>query len=142
MKKAVIVVGSHHAGKSKTIRLHLKPLLGIEKHEHKFSLKGKRGFVLSQSREEAAWMEGIVLSQSLEESGKFKRVAAIVRRYSGFDLLVMAARPSNEKRSCLKQLVSKLKSAGFRVNIVNVIAGQAERFYKESAGQIHGYLTA
>lgn len=64
MRKAVVVVGRHHAGKSKTINKHLKHRLGIGKHVHKFWLNGQKGFVLSQSREEAAKQAGYILSQS------------------------------------------------------------------------------
>ena len=114
MKKAVVVAGSHHAGKSKTINMYLKRKLRMGKRQHRFWLKGKGGFVLSQSREEAAPQNGFVLSQSLEETGNCKNVATLVQKHSHYDLLVLAARPSNETPSCLNQLKSALKSAGYR----------------------------
>ena len=137
-RRAVILVGSHHAGKSKTINKYLKPKLGIGRYEHKFWLDGYKGRIFSQSREEAAW-SGFVKSQSLEETGQ-KNVARVVRQYSCYDLLVMAARPSDEPISFLNQLTSRLRSAGYRVNIVNVTKGQSASQYKASAAEIFRHL--
>ena len=66
MKKAVIVVGSHYAGKSKTIRKFFKPLVGISGNRRLFQIGQHDGAVLSQSLEERL-RDGHVLSQSLEE---------------------------------------------------------------------------
>ncbi len=63
MKKAVIVVGKHDVGKSKTINDHLKPKLRIGKHKHKFTRNGKEGFILSQSFEEAGRDVDFVVSK-------------------------------------------------------------------------------
>jgi hypothetical protein len=136
-RKAVIVVGSHHAGKSKTINKYLKPKLGIGRYEHKFSLDGHEGRIFSQSREEAT--RGFVKSQSLEETGQ-KNVASVVRQYSRYDLLVMAARPSDEPVSFLKQLTSRLKVAGYGVNIVKVAKSRSVRQHKASAAEILRHL--
>lgn len=138
--KAIVVVGTHHAGKSETINKYLKPKLGIRTRQHRFWLNGQTGSVLSQSREESAWQWGFVLSQSLEEKGKGEFVSDFVRKYSRFQLLVLAARPSNEIPSCLKLLRSKLTSAGYRVRVVSVVPGQTARYYKEIAGKILQYL--
>jgi hypothetical protein len=140
MRKAVVVVGIHHAGKSKTINNYLKPKLRIGKRQHKFWLSGKKGVVLSQSREEASMQRGFALSQSLEESGNCKEVVKIVRKYSHYFLLVLAARPGDEPHSCLNRLKSNLKSAGYAVNVVEVIKGQPEQYYRESAGKILSHL--
>jgi hypothetical protein len=91
MKKAVIVVGSHYAGKSKTIRKYLKPKLSITEHEHKFTRNGNDGFVLSQS---------------LEESDR--DVDDLIKKYMDYDLLVLSARPANEMPSSLNELKVKL----------------------------------
>jgi hypothetical protein len=105
MKNAVVVVGGHHTGKSRTINESLKPKLGIRKRQHKFRLKGQEGFILSQS---------------LEEAGKCEFVAELVSEYSHFDLLVFAARPSNEAHSCSQKLIAKLKQNGYDVLEVNI----------------------
>jgi len=139
--RAVVIVGTHHAGKSKTINEYVKPKLRIRKRQHKFWLSGRTGAVLSQSREEAAGQHGFILSQSLEEAGQGNYVADFVRRYSRFQLLVLAARPSNEIPSCLPRLRLELRSAGFKVNVVNVISGQPERYYKDIAEQVLEYLS-
>ena len=60
MKKAIILVGAHHVGKSLTINQHLKPMLKISHDAHVFQLGGKTGFVLSQSAEEAERYFGIM----------------------------------------------------------------------------------
>jgi hypothetical protein len=138
LKKAVVVVGSHYAGKSKTINKYLKKKLGIRKRQHRFWLTGKKGFVLSQSREEA---KGFILAQSLEESGKCKRVAKIVRKYSRYDLLVFAARPSEDKGgSCLDRLKSELTKARYLVSVVSVIRHRRERYYNGRANKILSHL--
>src|SRR6185369_11011568 len=105
LKIAVVVVGSHYAGKSKTINKHLKPRLGIRSRAHKFILRRARGRVLSQSQEEAAKRSGFARSQSLEESRRTSAdVRALIRAYSSFDRLVLAARPSDETPSLLPLL--------------------------------------
>jgi hypothetical protein len=104
MKKAVVVIGKHHAGKSLTIRGHLNPLLKISWDAHKFTLNGKSGWIKSQT---------------LEESGL--DVAAI-RKYFHYDLLVFAARPESESGSKLNLLRKALQEAEepFKVIVVNI----------------------
>lgn len=50
MKIAVIVVGSHYAGKSKTINKYLKPRLKIRSRAHKFTLGGASGKCCHRAR--------------------------------------------------------------------------------------------
>jgi len=102
MKKAVIVVGRHHAGKGKTIRLYLKPKLGIGPKVHKFTRNGQSGYVLAQSFEEA------------------DKDIQIIDNYSHYELLVLAARPAHETPSCLVELKAKLEKEGYRVSTVDV----------------------
>jgi hypothetical protein len=140
-KIAVIVVGSHYAGKSKTINKYLKRRLGIESRAHKFTLGNARGKVLSQSREEAAKRLGFARSQSLEESQRTSAdVLRLIRANSSFDRLVFAARPSNEKPSFLFLLKSALKANGFRVFLVRVVRNQPERFYSKCANKTLQHL--
>ena len=120
MKMAIILAGAHYAGKSKTIRLHLKPLLKISIKAHKFTLRCKRGFILSQSFEEAK-----------------RDVKATVKRYSNYDLLVFAARPQNEPGSKLKLMRSVLLKASFTVRIVTI---QSPKEAKKKALEIFNFL--
>lgn len=103
MKKAVILVGAHHVGKSLTINEHLKPMLKISPDAHIFELNGKTGFVLSQSAEEAE-----------------RDVVATVEKYSEYDILVLAARPHFDPESKLKLLRSMLQKASFVANEVAI----------------------
>jgi hypothetical protein len=103
MKKAVIVVGKHHAGKSLTIRGHLNPLLGISYDAHKFKLNGKCGYILSQSFEES-------LRDFLETC----------KKYFAKELLVFAARPATESGSKLNLIRDTLQKASFKVIVVNI----------------------
>ena len=119
MKKAVIVVGTHYAGKSKTIREHLKPKLGIAKNEHKFIRNGKAGFVLSQSLEEAD-----------------RDVDYVIKKYVIYDLLVLSSRPAHERPSCLNELKAKLQTAGYRVSEVLVDRTDEEDYYDSKADEI------
>jgi hypothetical protein len=141
-KIAVIVVGSHYAGKSKTINKYLKPRLRISRRAHKFKLRGAHGKVLSQSREEATKRSGFARSQSLEESRRTSAdVLRLIRANSGFDCLVFAARPSDEKPSFLLLLKSALKANGFRVFLVRVVRDQPKRFYAKCASKILQHLS-
>jgi hypothetical protein len=121
MKKAVIVVGKHHAGKSLTIRGHLNPLLKISHAAHKFILNGKRGYIRSQS---------------LEESGL--DVAAI-RKYFHYDLLVFAARPETETGSKLKLICDTLQKGSFKVMVVDI---QDQSEARGKAKEILGLLNS
>jgi hypothetical protein len=141
MKTAVIVVGTHYAGKSKTITKYLKPMLGMSPRKRKFTLDETHGLVKSQSKEEVLGQNGIIYSQSFEENGKDKYLAKIIREYSVYDLLVLAARPSDEPVSCLKPLKAKLEDEGFRVKLVHIEKGHSEPYYKEKAKEIFAILT-
>lgn len=138
MKRAVIVVGSHHAGKSKTIKKFFKPLVGISGNQKIFWLGGYEGAALSQSLEER-FGNGYVLSQSLEEQGALD-VRAVVAKYQHYDRLVFAARPRSEGGSLYEALKSTLEAFGFSVATVNVIKNRPDSFYDECAHQILGHL--
>lgn len=126
MKKAVIVVGSHYAGKSKTINKYLKPKLGIERDDHKFTRNGQDGYVLSQTFEEAD-----------------RDVQKIVNKYSHYDLLVVAARPANESPSYLMELTAELQNAGYQVSTVDIVkTSNNEAYYEEKADEIISSLDA
>lgn len=119
MKKAVIVVGSHYAGKSKTVRKYLKPKLSIREYKHKFTRNGKEGFVLSQSLEEAD-----------------RDVDDLIRKYTDYDLLVLSARPANEMPTSLNELKIKLQAAGYRASEVFVSRTNDESYYDGKADEI------
>jgi len=97
VKKAVIVVGGHHAAKSKTIRDYLKPMVGISGNRRQFQLGEHEGAVFSQSLEERSG-NGHVLSQSLEETG-LANVGEIVERLQCYERLVFAARSTKRTPS-------------------------------------------
>jgi hypothetical protein len=105
MKKAIILVGAHHVGKSLTINQHLKPMLKISHDAHVFQLGGKTGFVLSQSAEEAE-----------------RDVEVTVEKYADYDLLVLAARPYSNPESSLKLLRSLLQKASFVTTEVAILS--------------------
>ena len=114
MKKAVIVVGGHHVGKSDTIGNHLKPMLKrpdgqpMTYYDRKFMLNLKRGYIQIQTFKEA-------LKSFLEHS----------KRYFAYDLLVLAERPETEDGSQLNTIRDALQRASFTVNIV-VIEHESE----------------
>jgi hypothetical protein len=134
MKKAVIVVGSHCVGKSKTINQYFKPLIGLSGRQRNFM----NGRVLSQSIEER---EGYVLSQSLEEKG-LNSVKEFISKYAIFNYLICAARPDCENPSLYKKLKSELERLGYQVKTVNIIKEQSESFYQAKAKEIYAYLYA
>lgn len=121
MKKAVIVVGSHWAGKSKTINKYLKAKLKIGKNTHIFLHNDQRGFILSQSFEE-----------SKKDFEKTKE------RYSLYDYsyLVFAARPENETPSCLVEIETALVNAGYKVRRIKMERDTKDIYYKDKAEEI------
>ena len=137
MKRAVIV-GSHFAGKSKTIKKFFKPLVGISGNRRLFQLDNYGGAVLSQSLEER-FGNGHVLSQSLEEKSLVD-VRSVVAEYQHYERLVFAARPSSEARSLYEPLKSELESRGFSVATVSVVRNQPDSFYAERAQEILQHL--
>jgi len=129
MKKAVILVGSHHVGKSDTIRNYLKPLLKqtngkpLGQHHHIFELDGKKGYILSQS---------------LEEGGR--DVNATVKSLLEYEYLVFAGRPVTEAGSEVHALQLSLQTAGFAVSIVVIMDRFDDR--AKRAGQIFRILNS
>jgi len=137
MKKAVIVVGPHFSGKSKTIKKYFKPLVGLSGNQRAFDLNEKPGIVLSQSLEEKRL--GRVISQSVEEK-RVSDVKEFLSRYLFCQWLVLAARPSTEVGSHLKEILSILKASGFSVLVVEVAKDQSELFYKHRAAEMLAHL--
>lgn len=119
MKKAVIAVGSHYAGKSKTINKYLKKILDIGEFKHKFIRNNKNGFILSQSFEEAD-----------------RDVDDVISKYGGYEFLVLSARPAHEKYSLLKEVLKKLSRAGYRVSKVQIDKNADEKYYIAKAKQM------
>src|SRR5437773_3760131 len=111
MRKAVIVVGKHYAGKSKTIRKYVTEKLDIGEDGHKFAYKDQDGYILSQTFEEAD-----------------RNIETAVAKYSKYDLLILAARPAGENPSCLTELTEALQAAGYHVSMVNVIKASNESY--------------
>jgi hypothetical protein len=125
MKKAVIVVGSHHVGKSRTINVHLKPLLRIRPKARFFSLDGRSGCVLSQSFEEG-----------------HRDARSMILKYSNRELLVLAARPESESRSMLREIRRLLTDAGFSIDEVYVERSVTMKYYDERARKVFDALSA
>ena len=125
MKKAVIVVGKQNSGKSGAIR-HFKKLVKME-GRNKFTLRGKRGFILSTS---------------FDEVGEKKRpIEATIKRLSFYDFLVFACQGPT-----LARIHAALKKASFSVKGVSVnrIQGlnqvQIEAKSKGKAKEIFNYF--
>jgi hypothetical protein len=137
MKKAVIVVGPHFSGKSKTIKKYFKPFLGLTGNQRSFSLNEKQGVVFSQSLEEKHL--GRVISQSIEEK-KISNVLGFLAKYFFCHWLVLAARPLTESGSHLKEVMRILKENGFSVLVVEVAKDQPESFYKQRAAEMIAHL--
>jgi hypothetical protein len=105
-KKVVIFVGKHYVGKSKTIREYLTVLLKVEHDDHKFWLREKAGYILSQSFEEAK-----------------RDVVSTIKKYSDYDLLVLAARPESEPGSKLNELQKVLAKKSYSVRLIIIEKG-------------------
>jgi hypothetical protein len=112
MKTAVIIVGKHGAGKSLTINKHLKRNLKNWKgkplgpKKHIFKLGDKWGFILSQSFEESD-----------------RDVETTIKKYSGYDLLVLAAHPKGDSfGSVLQEMIQALSKQHFKAKQVKIIS--------------------
>ncbi|TGK89989.1 hypothetical protein EHQ23_02410 [Leptospira bourretii] len=138
MKKAVIIVGEHFAGKSKTINKFLKPILKLGPKQRSFTLENLDGIIYSQSLEEKF---GIIYSQSLEEKsidepGYLK----IINKVKEYNFVIMAARPENEPNSLKKNLVSDLRSRKFKIKSIDLIADQSDSYYNLKAKEAYQFL--
>jgi hypothetical protein len=122
-KTAIVVVGEHFSGKSKTINKYLKAKLGITERKHKFTYKKCAGYILSQSREER------------------QDFINDISKYSKYDILVLATRPKFEKNSLLQDTESKLKMMGFEVIVIQIAKDQGEDFYKTKATEIMAIIS-
>ncbi len=138
MKKAVIVVGPHFSGKSKTIKKYFKPLVGLSGNQRSFDINERPGIVLSQSLEEKRL--GRVVSQSIEEKG-ITDVEAFLSRYLFCQWLVLAARPATEPGSHLKEILRILKANAFSALVIEVTKEQPDSFYKQRAKEIRDHLS-
>lgn len=126
MKIAVIVVGSHHSGKSRVISEYLKPELGLSFRQRIFKRKGKTGCILSQSFEES------------RTQGSSK-----IERHAHFDLLVLAARPDYESPSQLLKIEELLSQYGFQHHRVMMDGDHTVPSYcKKKAMEILRHLDA
>jgi hypothetical protein len=123
MKIAVLVVGSHHAGKSITINKWLKPMFYIEWECSKFILNSKNGRV---------W------SQSLEESKR--SIDSLIHFCIKYELIVIPCRPSNENPSSLIEIKKRLEKEDFIVYQVQVVKPSGELYYKNKANEIFNQL--
>lgn len=128
MKKAVLVVGAHWAGKSVTINHHLKPMLNREDGETMRS--NDRIFVLNE-----LW--GYILSQSFEEA--LKEFLEHSERYFRYNLLVFAGRPETEPGSKIPFIREALENEGYEVTIVRVQKGDD---YDQTAQEIFDALNS
>src|SRR5690348_12764366 len=90
-KIAVIVVGSHFAGKSKTINKYLKKRLEISERAYTFYLNDKRGYIVSQT---------------LEESGR--ELDDFFEKCEDFHYVVVPCRPADERGSHHREVNKKL----------------------------------
>jgi hypothetical protein len=123
MKKAVVVVGRHYVGKTRTINSHLKPLLGLTLRQSQFELNGKKGRVWSQSLEEA--------NRSIEY---------FIRICIRYDLIVVPCRPVNDPDSLLGEVRTRLEENGFTVRQVHINESGDDAYYEGRAQEILNYL--
>jgi len=115
MKKALIIVGSHHAGKSRTINRHLKSALGISAKANKFSEKDLYG--TGSANKSYGW----IYSQSIEERGRKTPWIAEFASNSKWQRLVFSARPIGEPVSHYKTLKEELEKAGYKVETIDIV---------------------
>ena len=120
MKKlAVIVVGKHYAGKTKTLK-YAKPILGISKYKHVFTLGKCRGYLKTQTLQEP---DPPVDIESLDN-------------YQRYDVFILPSRPKGEGSPTLQEIKKKLRELGFKISEVNIEKRERESYYKNKAKEI------
>ena len=119
-KRAVIVVGTHGAGKSRTINENFKTLNNMTVKQRKFE-------------------NGWVHSQTLEEKG-LTSVDDYMDEIEMRQFLVFAARPEKEKGSLQEALRSRLKSEGYFVSVVFVSLMSTPDYYRKKGQEIFDAL--
>lgn len=128
-KNAVIVSGSHFAGKSHTLRDHLKPKLSMSKGQRNFTRNGLKGTIRTQSFEEAGWSS--------------KKLKELLKSLADFDLIVVATRPKSESGSLFNQVYSELMELGFRVEEIVINNNNPPKnpsYYGPKADEILNHL--
>jgi hypothetical protein len=123
MKIAVLIIGSHYTGKTRTINDFLKPMLRIKrKRISKFNLNGREGRIWSQSLEEAK-----------------RSIDLFIHICIQYELIVVPCRPANEKLSYLVKVEQRLRKQGFIVHRVQIVKS-TNLYYKNKAKEIYNYL--
>lgn len=116
MKKiAIIFIGSHFSGKSRTINEFLKKKLNIKKDAWTFKISEKKGCIHSQSPEESG--------RDPEE---------IIKKYAHCHFIVLAARPDNEQPSKLNAIRRSLGNHGFEIHEIFITKGDEENYRKHA----------
>ena len=121
-KIAIIIIGGHYAGKSKTINEYLKRKLSLDEEKHKFNVGNCRGFILSQTLE--------------ERNADVESLA----RYKDYDILVLPTRPENETNSLFKAVKQKLKKFDFEIVVYKIEKNQEENYYQDKASEINNQI--
>lgn len=120
MKKlAIIVVGKHYAGKTRTL-WQVKSLLKMRNRGFKFTL-GK--------------CTGWILTQTLQEPDPPRDLESL-NRYQGCDVLILPSRPKGESSPTLQQIKKKLRELGFKISEVNIERRKTETYRKTKAREI------
>ncbi|EKO3464438.1 hypothetical protein SPN99_000311 [Vibrio fluvialis] len=134
-KNAVIVFGEHFAGKSYTLKVHFKPLVGLS--------VGQRVFQLTDTKTNKL-ITGEVRTQSFEEAGhSATSLAALLATLSNRDLLVVATRPPSAAGSLYSYVESTLMTSGFNVSSVQIVnhgGPKSPSYYMGRAQQIYSHL--
>jgi hypothetical protein len=100
MKKAVIVIGRHGAGKSDIINEIIKPLLGIGCKSNLFTVEN--------------WNDGKIFSQSSEEKSN-ETAQGRVKKLLNSKYVITACRPAEELNSHFKDVKKLLKAKKYDV---------------------------
>ncbi|HAX18208.1 MAG TPA: hypothetical protein DCY00_06405 [Actinobacteria bacterium] len=136
MKRAVIIFGEHHSGKSKTINQYFKPLVGIQERQKQFYIKEKFGYILSQSMEEKENLEKV----KIVDKKYLDEVNEMINKYVGYDLLIVATRSEEESYSLKKPVQEVLRKNEYFVNCIEILKGMDEEYYRMKANNIYALL--
>lgn len=97
-KLAIIVIGEHYAGKSRTLIEYVKPAFGLNRLAHKFRFNNCSGYIKTQTLQEG--------NEPIDSLDKFQV----------YDVFVLASRPCGEGNPQLSEIKNKLRELGFTVS--------------------------
>jgi hypothetical protein len=152
---AVIVVGDHYTGKSRTINtLKLKLDRFDKSMPHQKMTVKENYFMVDDGKDEGTYITGWIYSQSLQEKG-WEELSSVSSKINdgGYDILVLASRHEDDPDGYflrLTDVIDFLNRRGFKVYVTTIIEHKNDtdalygisdtEYYQQKASEIYEYI--